>query len=220
MGRDHRPMFRAGCGTVRSSAALKITRSRSLSYLRTPRVIAVLIAFVLSGASLALLLTVGPLSPASTAPVTGSTPTFTTAGDRWTLDQVLGAARNGQIDAISAMTPATGATMSAPAPVLIARTVDGAIHVVRPEVPVGDALDVIRAGGYSRLLTDEAIALDPGANSGGMPSFVGLAMSGALLVLAILMFVRLRGSAAGKWRPSRSLNRRRTDAALVGECDL
>src|SRR3990170_3290728 len=168
MGRDHRPMFRAGCGTVRSSAALKITRSRSLSYLRTPRVIAVLIAFVLSGASLALLLTVGPLSPASTAPITGSTPTFTTTGDRWTLDRGLGAARNGEGDGINALTPANGTAVSAPAPVLIARTVDGAIHVVRPEVSVGDALDVIRAAGYSRLLTDEAIALDPGAATGGM----------------------------------------------------
>src|SRR5688572_32268242 len=108
MGRDHRPVSREGWGTVRSRGALKTTRSRALSYLRTPRVIAVLIAFVLSGAGLALLLTGGPFGPASTTPVTGSAPRFTTTGDRWTLDQVLGAARSGDIDAISAMTPANG----------------------------------------------------------------------------------------------------------------
>jgi cell division protease FtsH len=191
-----------------------------LSNLRTPRVIAILLAFLLSGAGLALLLTsgLGDGAAGPAGPVTGSPPTFTTTGDRWTLDQVLAGARSGDIDAISAMTPANGAAMSAPAPVLIARTAGGAIHVVRPEVPLGDALDVIRAAGYSRLLTDEAIALDPGAGAGAMPSIVGLAMSGALLVLAILMFMRLRGSAARTWRPSRTgLNRRRTDVAVVGE---
>ena len=190
-----------------------------MTFLRTPRVIAILLAFLLSGAGLALILTagLGGGSTGSAGPVTGSPPTFTTTGDRWSLDQVLGAARSGDIDAISAMTPANGAAMGASAPVLIARTASGAIHVVRPEVPVGDALDVIRAAGYSRLLTDEAIALDPGASAGAMPSFVGLAMSGALLVLAILIFIRLRGSAARAWRPSRSLNRRRTDTAVVGE---
>ena len=190
-----------------------------MTNLRTPRVIAVLLAFLLSGAGLALLLTSARDGGASgsAGSVTGAPPTFTTTGDRWTLDQVLGAARNGDVDAISAMTPAHGTAMSVPAPVLIARTVGGAIHVVRPEVPVGDALDVIRAAGYSRLLTDEAIALDPGGSTGALPPFVGLAMSGALLVLAILMFIRLRGTATRKWRPSRSLNRRRTDVAVVGE---
>ncbi len=190
-----------------------------MTFLRTPRVIAILLAFLLSGAGLALLLTgvFGGRSAGTAGPVTGSPPTFTTTGDRWTLDQVLGAARSGEIDAISAMTPANGTAVSAPAPVLIARTASGAIHVVRPEVPVGDALDVIRAAGYSRLLTDEAIALDPGNGAGAMPSFVGLAMSGALLVLAILIFMRMRGSAARTWRPSRNLNRRRTDTAVVGE---
>ncbi len=188
-----------------------------MSYLRTPRVIAVLIAFVLTGAGLALVLTVGLPGRSSTAMVPGSAPTFTIAGDRWTLDQVLGAARSGDIDAISAMTLSADATISTPAPVLIARTLDGAVHVVRPEVPVGDALDVIRAAGYSRLLTDEAIALDPGVGAAGAPSFVGLAMSGALLVLVILMFMRLRGTASRKWRPSRSLDRRRTDVSVVGE---
>ena len=190
-----------------------------MTFLRTPRVIAILLAFLLSGAGLALLLTgvFGGRSAGTAGPITGSPPTFTTTGDRWTLDQVLGAARSGEIDAISAMTPANGTAVSAPAPVLIARTASGAIHVVRPEVPVGDALDVIRAAGYSRLLTDEAIALDPGNGAGAMPSFVGLAMSGALLVLAILIFMRMRGSAARTWRPSRNLNRRRTDTAVVGE---
>ncbi len=185
--------------------------------LRSPRAVAVLFAFALTGAGLALLLTLGVVGRAATpVPVTG-TPTFTTAGDRWSLDQLLGAARTGEIDAISAMTPADGSSVGTAAPVLIARTLSGTIHVVRPEVPLGDALDVIRAAGYARLLTDEAIALDPGNGAGGMPSFVGLAMSGALLVLAVLMFFRLRG-ATRAWRPSRSgFRRRRTDAALAGE---
>ena len=63
-----------------------------MSNLRTPRVIAVLLAFILSGAGLALVLTVGLGGGPATTPggaVTGSTPTFTTAGDRWTLDEVL-----------------------------------------------------------------------------------------------------------------------------------
>jgi cell division protease FtsH len=213
-------MFREGCGAVRSCAALKITWSPALSQFRSPRVIAVLLVFILSGAGLALLLTVGSGGgPGGSArgPIAGTGPSFTTAGDRWTLDQVLAAARSGDIDAISAMTPASDAGIVAPAPVLITRTTSGAIHVIRPEVPVGDALDVIRAAGYARLLTDEAIALDPGANAGGMPSFVGLAMSGSLLILAVLIFMRLRGSAVRAWRPSRSLRRRRTDVAVVGE---
>jgi cell division protease FtsH len=192
-----------------------------LSHFRSPRVIAVLVAFILSGAGLALVLTVGSgggSSGSARGPMVGPAPAFTTAGDRWTLDQVLAAARSGEIDAISAMTPASDAGIVAPAPVLITRTTTGAIHVIRPEVSVGDALDVIRAAGYARLLTDEAIALDPGANAGGMPSFVGLAMSGSLLVLAVLIFMRLRGSAVRGWRPSRSgLRRRRTDVAVVGE---
>ena len=81
-----------------------------MSYLRTPRVIAVLFVFILSGAALALVLTLGlGRGPAvADGPVTGSTPTFTTAGDRWTLDEVLRRARAGEIDAISAMTPAGG----------------------------------------------------------------------------------------------------------------
>jgi cell division protease FtsH len=96
--------------------------------------------------------------------------------------------------------------------------VTGDIHAIRPEVPIGDALDVIRAAGYARLLTDEAIALDPGTDTGGLPSFMGLAMSVALLVLAVLIFARLRGAASRAWRPSRFAHRRRrTDQAIAGE---
>jgi cell division protease FtsH len=199
----------------------RTTWSRALFNLRSPRVIAVLFAFMLSGAGLAMLLTVGfgggPRATSSGA-VSGSTPTFTTAGDRWTLDEVLRRARNGEIDAISAMTPAEGVTVGASAPVLIARTTSGSIHAIRPEVPVADALDVIRAAGYAPLLTDEAIALDPGATSGGLPSFVGLAMAVSLLVLALLLFGRLRGVAGRAWRPSRiGHRRRRTDQSIAGE---
>src|SRR5688500_20387302 len=92
MGRDLRPMFREGCGTVGSCAAQRDPpRSRALSYLQTPRVIAILLAFLLSGAGLALLLTgaLGRETSAASGPLTGSPPSFTTAGDRWTLDQVL-----------------------------------------------------------------------------------------------------------------------------------
>ena len=209
------------CGAVGSVSTQKIHLEPALSYLRSPRVLAVLIAFVLSGAGLALALTIGlggGSAATATGAVSGSVPTFTTAGDRWTLDQVLRAARAGEIDAISAMTPVGGIGTSTSAPVLIARTATGAIHAIRPEIPVADALDVIRVAGYASLLTDEAIALDPGAGGGGMPSFVGLAMSGALLVLAVLMFARLRGGAGRSWRPTRNSHRhRRTDQPIAGE---
>jgi cell division protease FtsH len=103
-------------------------------------------------------------------------------------------------------------------PVLIARTTDGAIHAIRPEVPVADALDVLRAAGYARILTDEAIALDTGTPGGGIPSFIGLAMSVALLVLAMLLLSRLRGATGRSWRPWRiAHSRRRTDQAIAGE---
>ena len=194
-----------------------------MSHLRSPRVLAVLIVFLLAGAGLGLMLTIGlgsgTATPAS-GPVTGSVPTFTTAGDRWTLDQVLRAARAGEVDAISAMTPAAGSGLSAPvpAPVLIVRTSTGAIYAIRPEVPIGDALDVIRAAGYARLLTDEAIALDPGTSAGGLPTLLGFAMSASVLVILVLMFARLRGGSARSWRPSGGVQRRRrTDQPIAGE---
>jgi cell division protease FtsH len=207
-------------GTVMNGSKRTIW-SQALFDFRSPRVIAVLFAFILSGAGLALLLTVGLGGGHGATPdgaVTGSTPTFTTAGDRWTLDEVLRRARNGEIDAISAMTPAEGVTVGASAPVLIARTTSGFIHAIRPEVPVADALDVIRAAGYAPLLTDEAIALDPGATSGGLPSFVGFAMAVSLLVLAVLVVGRLRGAGGRAWRPSGiGHRRRRTDQSIAGE---
>ena len=190
-----------------------------MPHLRSPRVIAVLSAFILAGAGLALLLTVGSGGgPRSTeGPLSGSAPSFTTAGDRWTLDEVLRRARAGEIDAISAMTPNGAAVAGGSEPVLIARTITGAIHAIRPEVPVADALDVLRSAGYAPLLTDEAIALDPGAASGGMPSFMGLAMAVSLLILAVLLFARLRGAASRAWRPKIAHRRRRTDVAIAGE---
>ena len=194
-----------------------------MSHLRSPRVLAVLIAFLLAGAGLGLMLTIGlgsgTAAPA-TGPVTGSVPTFTTAGDRWTLDQVLRGARAGDVEAISAMTPAAGSGLSAPvpAPVLIVRTSTGAIYAIRPEVPIGDALDVIRAAGYARLLTDEAIALDTGPTAGGLPTLLGFAMSASVLVILVLMFVRLRGGSTRSWRPSGGVQgRRRTDQPVAGE---
>jgi cell division protease FtsH len=212
-------MARFGTGRYGHEQQSRTIWSRAVSNLRTPRVIAVLVAFILSGAGLALLLTIGLGGGLVATPgaVTGSTPTFTTAGDRWTLDEVLRRARSGEIDAISAMTPAEGVTVGAATPVLIARTTNGDIHAIRPEVPVGDALDVIRAAGYAPLLTDEAIALDPAATTGGLPAFVGLAMAASLLILAALMFGRLRGTAGRAWRPSRIGHRRRTDQAIAGE---
>ena len=191
-----------------------------MSNRRTPRVIAALFSFILAGIALALFFTgaVGGTPQGSPGgPVSGSAPTFTTAGERWTLDEVLRRARNGEIDAISAMTPSDTIAVGSPAPVLIARTTTGAIQAIRPEVPIADALDVIRAAGYAPLLTDEAIALDPGAHSGGLPSFVGLAMAVSLLILAALLFGRLRVAAGRAWRPSRIGHRRRTDQAITGE---
>jgi cell division protease FtsH len=191
-----------------------------LSHLRTPRVIAVLLAFTLLGAGLALALTIGlSRSPWATpsGAVTGSTPTFTTAGERWTLDELLRRVRTGEVDAISAMTLAAGGPVGTPSPVLIARTSTGAIHAVRPEVPVADAIKVIRAAGYAPLLTDEAIALDPGTSAGAMPAFFGLAISVSLLILAVLLIGRVRGGAGRGWRPSRTAQRRRTDLAVAGE---
>ena len=192
-----------------------------MSHLRTPRRIAVLLAFTLLGAGLALLLTIGfnrgPWATPSES-VTGSMPTFTTAGERWTLDELLRRARDGDVDAISAMTPAAGGPVGTPSAVLIARTSDGAIHAIRPEVPVADAIKVIRAAGYAPLLTDEAIALDPGTSGGGLPAFIGLAISASVLILVMLLLSRVRGGAGRGWRPSRpSQRRRRTDQAVAGE---
>src|SRR5687767_368181 len=100
MGRDLQRMVGPMCGTVRSRIALiDPTGASDLSFLRSPRVIAILLAFLLSGAGLALLLTgvFGGRSADTAGPITGSPPTFTTTGDRWTLDQVLGAVRSGEI---------------------------------------------------------------------------------------------------------------------------
>ena len=192
-----------------------------MSNLRTPRVFAVLLAFVLTGAALALLLTVafgGGPGATPGGPVTGSTPTFTTAGAQWTLDEVLRRARNGEIDAISAMTPTEGLAVGAQTPVLIARTTNGSIQAIRPEVPIADALDVIRAAGYAPLLTDEAIALDAGPSTGGLPTLLGFAMSASVLVILVLMFARLRGGSNRSWRPSGGVQRRRrTDQPIAGE---
>jgi cell division protease FtsH len=215
-------MSRRGAEPYRCVEHETIKLEPVLSHLRTPRVIAVLLAFILSGAGLALLLTMGFAgrpSAASSGVVTGSPPTFTTAGEGWTLDELLRRARAGEIDAISAMTPAGATPIASSEPILIARTATGAIHPIRPEVPVADALDVIRAAGYARLLTDEAIALDPVTTTGvGWPSFIGLAMSVSLMAVALLMLSRMRGAGGRGWRPSRlAHNRRRTDQAIAGE---
>jgi cell division protease FtsH len=192
-----------------------------LSYLRTPRVVAILIAFFCSGVALALAVTTGlggGLGVVPDGPVTGSTPTFTTAGERWTLDQVLRGARAGEVDAISAMTPADDVAPGVPTSVLIVRTTSGVIYAIRPEVPLADALDVIRAAGYARLLTDEAIALDPGSAAVGPPPLMGLVLSISLLVLATLLIMRMRGAGKSGWRPSRAVPpRRRADQSMVGE---
>src|SRR5918993_2479865 len=126
-------MFPDGTERYGRGQQQRTTWSPALSHLGTPRVIAVLLVFMLTGAGLAALLTVGSRGGSdatTTGPVTGSAPTFTTAGDRWTLDEVLRRARAGEIDAISAMTPGGPTAVGSAAPVLIARTTAGQIHTI------------------------------------------------------------------------------------------
>ena len=60
---------------------------------------AILLAFLLSGAGLALLLTgvFGGRSAGTAGPVTGSPPTFTTIGDRWTIKTEAGKERSADL---------------------------------------------------------------------------------------------------------------------------
>ena len=194
-----------------------------MSHLRSPRVLAVLIAFLLAGAGLGLMLTIG-LGSGTAAPAPAPSPAPCRRSRQRAIDgpwtRCFAGARAGEVDAISAMTPGAGSGLSAPipAPVLIVRTTSGAIYAIRPEVPIGDALDVIRAAGYARLLTDEAIALDTVPSAGGLPTLLGFAMSVSVLVILVLMFVRLRGGSARSWRPSGGVQRRRrTDQPIAGE---
>jgi len=191
-----------------------------VTHLRSPRTLAILAAVALGGALLALVIAqvIGGGRPATPPEFAADGPGITAAGKAWTLDELLGQARAGEVKAISALTLPVD-PLGGDRSTLIALSITGAIHEIRPEVSTSDALDVIRSAGYAPLLTDEAIALDPAGTAVGPSSLVGLAMSGAFLVLAILFIVRMRrGGSLGKWRPAR-FGRDRKPKTLPGEAE-
>ena len=190
-----------------------------MTHLRSPRTLATLAAVALGSAILALVIAqvIGAGRPSTPPEFVTDGPGITAAGEAWTLDQLLGEARAGEVKAISALTlpldPLGGDHST-----LFALTATGAIHEIRPEVSTSDALDVIRSAGYAPLLSDEAIALDPAGSGVVGPSLVGLAVSGAFLLLAILFMVRMRRGSMGKWRPAR-FGRDRKPKTLPGEAE-
>jgi cell division protease FtsH len=190
-----------------------------LTHLRSPRSLLILALVALGGAVLAIVITqaLGQSRQATAPDFAADAPAITAAGEAWTLDQLLAQARAGEIKTISALTvPAD--PLGADRTSLIALTDTGAIHEIRPEVSIGDALDVIRSAGYAPLLSDEAIALDPAGRSAGPSSLIGVAMSAAFLVLMILVMIRMRRGSLGSWRPSR-FGRDRKSKSQTGEAE-
>ncbi len=171
--------------------------------LRSPRTLVIVLAVALAASLIALVISLGSGSRTAVAvDAGGEAPPITSAGEAWSLDRLLGEARSGHVHAITAMTtpadPLGGGEVSS----LMALTVTGSLHQVRPEVSVGDALDVIRSAGYAPLLTDEAVALDPAPGT-GLPPLVGVAMSIGFLGLVVLIMVRMRRGSLKDWRPAR-----------------
>ncbi len=186
-----------------------------MTHLRSPRTLAILAAVAIGGAIVALFLAqvLAGTRPTAPAGLAADTPAITATGEVWSLDELLGQARAGEVELISALTLPSEALGGGEA-TLIALTSTGSIHEIRPEVSTGDALDVIRSAGYAPLLTDAAIALDPLPAAGvGPSSIVGLAMSVALLVLAVLIIMRMRRSGSlGGWRPARFTRKQKVPA--------
>ena len=125
----------------------------------------------------------------------------------WTLDALLGNADRGEVTAIGTMSaPADPLTGRPVAPFLVARTKAGNLEPIRLQVPLPDALQVIRAAGFGRLLTDEAVALAaPTPTSGPIDTraVVGLGLSAAVLVAVAYVVIRRRAAVKGSWKPAR-----------------
>jgi cell division protease FtsH len=154
-----------------------------------------------------------------------STPGTVTATDgdlevsatAWSLDELLHRADTGAVAAIGTMTPRPDPLSGASAaPILVARTRDGALEPIRLQVGLADAVDVVRAAGFGRLLTDEAIAV--AADAGG-PDQVSIGLFLSLALLAILVLSgRLRpGRGGGAWVPRRLRRARQTRRRSASE---
>ena len=145
------------------------TELRSLSNLRRPRI------STRSAAAIGLLALVAVLSfvalsglTTSSPPptVVASDPDLTVSSTAWSLDELLHRADAGAVAAIGTMTPRPDPlSRTSGAPILVARTRDGALEPIRLQVGLADAVEVVRAAGFGRLLTDEAIQV--AASDGG-----------------------------------------------------
>ncbi|MGK2850377.1 MAG: ATP-dependent metallopeptidase FtsH/Yme1/Tma family protein [Candidatus Limnocylindrales bacterium] len=155
----------------------------------------------------------GPSGTASVGAAAGSAaasadPGFTLTATSWDLDDVLRHAAAGDLSAIGALSAAKTALGTGAAPVLVARTVDGALEPVRLQIPVGDALDAIRAAGFGSLLTDEAIALAAPVDDPAR-GLVGILISAALVGVVVLVMRRRSMPGRSSWRPGALIDRRR-----------
>jgi cell division protease FtsH len=150
-----------------------------------------LLAVVLGAVMLVVAVVAGGLGRSAPASVGSSSAGFTLQPTAWTLDRVLAEARQGRLSVVGTMTPpADPATGAQPAPLLVARTVEGTLEPIRLEVPVRDALSAIRAAGFGALLADEAIALGASGAGSGAPMALGLFLSLAILFLLVSILRR------------------------------
>jgi cell division protease FtsH len=193
-----------------------------LSNLRRPRIStrsAAAIGLFALVAVLSVVAISGLTKPSSPGTVVARDPNLTVSATAWSLDELLHRADTGAVAAIGTMTPRPDPLSGErAAPILVARTRDGALEPIRLQVGLADAVDVVRAAGFGRLLTDEAI--QAAASDGGTDQIsTGLFLSVGLLLILVLAGRLRPGRGSGAWVPRRLRrtrgNRRRTE--LEGE---
>jgi cell division protease FtsH len=182
-------------------------RVRLGNWLRAHRGRVVLAALVGAGALALAIVALRPPAASITTPPTGQ-PSFTYRSS-WTFPELSRALSAGEVVAISVASAGSavegpGGTESA-AGLLVAKTTSGSLILVRAGVPTTEAINALRALGYERLLTKEAIDA-PAAQAEASEANPYLALGitlliGGLFVVLIVRLFRARSSEEpSRWR--------------------
>jgi cell division protease FtsH len=129
-------------------------------------------------------------------------PSFTFS-EGWTLVELQQHIEAGDVEAITAAPTTTSTTTGQTSQQLLARTTSGQVVPVDLSVSPSEAVDALTALGYSRLLTDEALAASPPASAGG-PNAWALVLPLLMIGVTVLLVLRLSRRANPAQRESTS----------------